>query len=56
MKLLVCMVLIFHSSIESHKVILIDALIHNAGDAVSQLWRSEGGTGQYPPPSLRVSI
>ena len=37
-------------------MILIDALVHSAGDAVSQLWKDEDGSGMYPPPSLHVSF
>lgn len=44
------------SGVETHEMILIDALVHSAGDAVSQLWKDEDGSGMYPPPSLHVSF
>ena len=43
------------SDVETHEMILIDALVHSAGDTVSQLWKDEDGSGMYPPPSLHVS-
>ena len=43
------------SGVETHEMILIDALVHSAGDAVSRLWKDEDGSGMYPPPSLHVS-
>lgn len=36
---------------------MIDGLVAQCGERLSELWkRDEGGTGQYPPPSLHVII
>ena len=60
MRQLWCMILfklrVSCSGVETHEMILIDALVHSAGDAVSQLWKNEDGSGLYPPPSLHVSL
>lgn len=35
---------------------MIDGLVSQCGERLTELWkRDEGGTGQYPPPSLHVS-
>ena len=44
-----------HSVAGSKEMILIDALVHSAGDPLAQLWKNEEGSGMYPPPSLHVS-
>ncbi|KAL8578235.1 hypothetical protein ACOMHN_040996 [Nucella lapillus] len=44
------------SSASTHEMILIDALVHSAGDPLSQLWKNEEGTGMYPPPSLHAAL
>ncbi|KAK7496763.1 hypothetical protein BaRGS_00011972, partial [Batillaria attramentaria] len=44
------------SKAEPHDMILIDALVHSTGTAVSELWQNEGGSGQYPPPSLHAAL
>lgn len=36
--------------------LMIDGLVNQCGQRLIELWkRDEGGTGQYPPPSLHVS-
>lgn len=36
---------------------MIDGLVGQCGEHLSNLWkRDEGGTGQYPPPTLHVSF
>lgn len=36
---------------------MIDGLVDQCGEDLVNLWqRDEGGTGQYPPPTLHVSI
>ncbi|KAK7093209.1 protein ELYS-like [Littorina saxatilis] len=44
------------SGSDSHTMILIDALVYSAGDSVTQLWKSQGGSGLYPPPSLHAAL
>lgn len=35
---------------------MIDGLVGHCGEHLTNLWkRDEGGTGQYPPPTLHVS-
>ncbi|XP_078697453.1 protein ELYS-like [Branchiostoma floridae x Branchiostoma belcheri] len=35
-------------------LLLIDGMVSQVGEPITNLWeRDEGGTGQYPPPSLR---
>ncbi|XP_066297242.1 protein ELYS-like [Branchiostoma lanceolatum] len=35
-------------------LLLIDGIVSQVGEPITNLWeREEGGTGQYPPPSLR---
>lgn len=37
--------------------LMIDGLISHCGERLTNLWkRDEGGTGQYPPPTLHVSF
>ncbi|KAF5891327.1 protein ELYS [Clarias magur] len=37
--------------------LMIDGLVDQCGERLSQLWtRDEGGTGQYPPPSLHALL
>uniref|UniRef100_A0A3B1J9N6 AT hook containing transcription factor 1 n=1 Tax=Astyanax mexicanus TaxID=7994 RepID=A0A3B1J9N6_ASTMX len=37
--------------------LMIDGLVAQCGDRVSELWRrDEGGNGQYPPPSLHALL
>lgn len=37
--------------------LMIDGLVNQCGERVTNLWkRDEGGTGQYPPPTLHVSV
>eukprot|EP00058_Branchiostoma_floridae_P005603 XP_002591091.1 hypothetical protein BRAFLDRAFT_108700 [Branchiostoma floridae] len=37
-------------------LLLIDGIVSEVGEPITNLWeREEGGTGQYPPPSLRVT-
>ncbi|KAM9466874.1 protein ELYS [Clarias gariepinus] len=37
--------------------LMIDGLVAQCGDRLSELWtRDEGGTGQYPPPSLHALL
>lgn len=37
--------------------LMIDGLVGQCGEHLTNLWkRDEGGTGQYPPPTLHVSI
>uniref|UniRef100_A0A673BWG4 AT hook containing transcription factor 1 n=1 Tax=Sphaeramia orbicularis TaxID=375764 RepID=A0A673BWG4_9TELE len=37
--------------------LMIDGLVGQCGEGLSNLWkRDEGGTGQYPPPTLHVRI
>lgn len=34
---------------------MIDGLVGQCGERLTNLWRrDEGGTGQYPPPTLHV--
>lgn len=36
--------------------LMIDGLVGHCGEHLTNLWkRDEGGTGQYPPPTLHVS-
>ncbi|XP_076472311.1 uncharacterized protein LOC143301802 [Babylonia areolata] len=44
------------SGANTHEMILIDALVHSAGETLSQLWKNEEGTGMYPPPSLHAAL
>jgi hypothetical protein len=43
-------------TVASHDVVLVDALVHAAGNTLVDLWKSQGGTGAYPPPSLYVGL
>jgi hypothetical protein len=43
-------------TVASHDVVLVDALVHAAGNPLVDLWKSQGGTGAYPPPSLYVCL
>ncbi|XP_052002002.1 protein ELYS-like [Xyrauchen texanus] len=37
--------------------LMIDGLVSQCGDRLAELWkRDEGGTGQYPPPSLHALL
>ncbi|KAF4533189.1 hypothetical protein B566_EDAN001731 [Ephemera danica] len=36
--------------------ILIDVLVESCGSELHNLWRSEGGTGFYPPPTIRAFV
>lgn len=37
--------------------LMIDGLVAQCGARLVDLWkRDEGGTGQYPPPTLHVSV
>lgn len=40
----------------THEVILIDAVVHAAGLPLVDLWKNQGGTGMYPPPSLYAAM
>ena len=35
---------------------MIDSLTEHIGEPLHNLWEREGGTEQYPPPSIHVSI
>lgn len=36
---------------------MVDGLVSHCGERLVHLWkRDEGGTGQYPPATLHVSI
>lgn len=37
--------------------LMIDGLVGQCGETLTSLWkRDEGGTGEYPPPTLHVSM
>lgn len=46
---------IFHSSVNSTDILMIDGMVEVMGRKVGDLWHAEGGSGLYPPCSLHVS-
>ena len=44
------------SDVKASELLMIDGLIENTSPAVRDLWQQDGGDGQYPPPSINVSI
>jgi len=44
------------SGLRTSEVLMIDSQTEHLGGTLQNLWEREGGTDQYPPPSLRVRV
>ncbi|XP_076032240.1 uncharacterized protein LOC143020018 isoform X2 [Oratosquilla oratoria] len=44
------------SSLDGTEILLIDGLLEDTHEAVGKLWSREGGSTQYPPPSLHALL
>ena len=50
------MSVLYLSGLKTTEVLIIDGLVEHIGQPLHNLWEKEGGTKQYPPPSLHVSV